>query len=170
MTLTNTFDLAMTLIFDLWIWRVTNCLYVVDISAQLYWNSFIIKKVAGWTWIKFPKISLFLNTFDLAENLTFDLQTWVLHPTHRLYVVDICAHLYWNSFIVLKKSYRPDTNIAPHPPNFHFLYTFGHAVTLNIDLWTWLLHATHRLYVVDTSVQLYWNPFINKEVTGRTRT
>ena len=196
-----------------WPWPLTYghderkmCLYVVDISAQLYWNSFIIKKVAGWTWIKFPQIFLFLNTFDLAETLTFDLQTWVLHPTHRLHVVSICAHLYWNSFIVKKKlqaghehsppkfpffkhiwlcrdlehwptdmtvacntsslcgwhvctvilksiynwrSYRPDTNISPK--KFHFLDTFDLAVTLTFDLRTWLLHATHHLYMVDIS-------------------
>ena len=42
----------------------------------------------------YPPYSMFLNTFDLAVTLTFDLRTWLLYATHRLYVVNICAKLF----------------------------------------------------------------------------
>ena len=114
-----------------------------------------------------PPYSLFLNTFDLAVTLIFDLRTLLLYATHRLYMVDISAQLYWNSFII-QISYRPDTNTSP--PYSMFLNTFDLAVTLTFDLRTWLLYATHRLYVVNICAKLFGDQVLGGKVMARTRT
>ena len=164
----NTFDLAVTLTFDLrtWLLYATHCLYMVDISAQLYWNSFIIQKILQTGHEHYPPYFMFLNTFDLAVTLTFDLRTWLLHATHRLYMVDISAQLYWNSFIIKKKL---QTGHEHDPPYSMFLNTFDLAVTLTFDLRTWLLYATHRLYVFNICAKSFGDQVLGGKIMARTR-
>ena len=148
----------MTLTFDLrtWLLHATHRLYMIDISAQLYWNSFIIQKSYRPDTNTTP-YSMFFNTADLV--MTFDL--W---PMDMTLACDTSSLHGWHFCIVILKfihnSKKLQTGHEHYPPYSMFLNTFDLAVTLTFDLRTWLLHATHRLYMVDISGQLYWNSFI----------
>jgi hypothetical protein len=85
----------------------------------------------------------------IRVTLTLEVGTWVLHKTHHLDVVDICANLFKNSSMHDKVIIRTRMCV----PNIANCYSVNlknlRSVTLTFEEGTWFLEATQHCHVID---------------------
>ena len=95
--------------------------------------------------------------FDLQTptvTLTFEVRTWVIHATHRLIVVNNCAKLFeiqsMHKGVMLCTSFKKSNSDLQTP-----------TVTLTFEVWTWVMHTTHCLIVINNWAKLFENQSIH---------
>ena len=95
------------------------------------------------------------------RTVTFDLATWFLFAIHRLVMIIICAKLFSNPTMHNKLMGRTKTG---------FTEVYAQSLSVDCDLATWFLFATHRLVMIIICATLFSNPTMHYKVMGRTRT
>ena len=143
---------------------------MIDISAQLYWNSFIIQKSyrpdTNTTPPPPPPFHVFKHIWPCHDLDLWPTDMTLVRDTSSLYGWHFCT-VYWNSFII-QQSYRPDTNTTPYSMFFNTA-----DLVMTFDLW-----PTDMTLARDTSSLHGWHLCIvilkfihnSKKVTDRTRT
>ena len=89
--------------------------------------------------------------------LTLAIGMRVVNATHRLYMMNLCAMLFWNPIMHGEVKARTWNKLWPS------------SVTLTFGVGTQVMNATHRLYMMNICAKLFWNPIMHGKVTARTR-
>ena len=92
--------------------------------------------------------------------LTFNLMIWFLIAIHCLIMMIICAKLFSNPTMHYKVMGRTQTG---------FTEVYAQSLSVDFDLATWFLFATHRLVMIIVCAKFFPNPTLHNKVMGWTR-